>query len=106
MRRRIPILTLMISVVGCATTKSRLQVRFAKEHSCTEEATHVTELSATQYHVSGCGQVAEYVCPSFASGGEGARACEEQGVNKKPGGEPKALPGPNSPPQPPGPTGP
>ena len=102
--RRVPSL-LLVALLGCSTTTSRLRTRFAKEHSCTEEATHVTEAGGTHYHVTGCGQVAEYVCPSFATMGEDARGCEEEGIVKKPGGEPKVLPGPNTPPDPPGPSG-
>jgi hypothetical protein len=97
-------LLLVVLTLGCSSTSDKLRARFAKEKGCTADETMVTEEGGTSYRASGCGKTAEYVCPSFGSMGDAARACEERGLSKKPGADPKPLPGayPMSPPEPPG----
>ena len=99
-------LFVLLCTLGCSTTSDKLRARFAKEKGCTVDETMVVEEGGTTYRASGCGKSAEYVCPSFGSMGDAARACEERGLNKKPGADPKPLPGayPMSKPEPPGPT--
>lgn len=97
-------LVLVVGLAACSTTTSKLRVRFAKEHGCSEDETRVTASGGTTYFASGCGKTAEYICPSFASAGDDARSCEERGLSKKPGSEQKPIPPPNAPPAPPGAT--
>jgi hypothetical protein len=99
-------LAILLLTVGCSSTTSKLRTRFAKEHSCSVDETRVIENGGNSYRASGCGKSVEYVCPGIGSMGDAARECEESGLHKNPGAEPKPLPGayPMAPPQPPGPT--
>lgn len=95
---RAAFVALVVSTAGCATTSDKLRSRFAKEHGCPEAESHVVGSGGTTYEASGCGQRTTYVCPSFAGD---ARSCEEKGVSKRDGADPKPMPGPNAPPEPP-----
>lgn len=97
------VLVFLLVPAACSTTTGKLKARFAKEHACEEDEVQVSGQGGTTYVASGCGQTAEYVCPGIGGLGDSGRACEEQGVTKKPGSETPPLPGPNDKPEPPGP---
>jgi hypothetical protein len=102
-RSRLVLGVLAFVPLACTSTTNKLRARFAHEHACSEDEVHVVASGGAAYQASGCGESAEYVCPSFASAGDDARSCEERGASKKPGGDVPPIPGPLDKPQPPGP---
>jgi len=72
-----------VLLAACATTSSKLSARFARERGCPEDQIRVIDTDGVVYRVNGCGQRAEYVCPSFANMDDGARKCEERGQSRK-----------------------
>jgi hypothetical protein len=74
---------LALASAGCASTSSRIRERFAHERGCPEAQVAVREKGGTVYAASGCGESAEYTCPSFSSGKDDARACEERGLGRQ-----------------------
>jgi hypothetical protein len=75
--------SLLLANAGCASTSSGIRERFARERGCPEAQVAVREKGGTVYAASGCGASAEYTCPSFTSGKNDVRACEERGLDRQ-----------------------
>jgi hypothetical protein len=81
----------LLATTACASTASKLGARFSRERGCPEDRVRVRETDGVVYRVAGCGQSAEYVCPSFASADSNARNCEERGQPRARSAEPQAV---------------
>ncbi len=79
-----------LSSMACMSTERSLQARFASERGCPEDEVTVAESRGVDYHVSGCGQSADYVCGAVATLGS-APACELRDA-QKPGDKPPPYP--------------
>jgi hypothetical protein len=75
--------SLLFACAGCASTSSRIRERFARERGCPAAEVAVREKGGTVYAASGCGAATEYTCPSFTSGKDDVRACEERGLGRQ-----------------------
>ena len=84
----------ILELAGCKSTTGKLATRFANEHGCSQDRVTVVESGGYVYRASGCGQSAEYVCPSFAGTVNDVRSCEERGARKKVPAEPAQYPKP------------
>lgn len=102
-RARAGLLGVVLALPACTTTESSLRARFAREHGCPPGDVKVTETRGVDYHVTGCGESADYVCGAVATLGSGPAACELRGAQRKPGGDPPPFPPNFRQPAPPGP---
>ena len=78
----------LCALLGCTSTKSIVQKRFATDYACSADAVTVSERGSNIYAASGCGKSAEYVCGTFTGTNDDTRRCSERGVNRKDPGPP------------------